>query len=144
MRLTSFTDYGLRTLMRLAGEPGRVFTTTELAAELSISRNHLTKVVAELRAAGFIATRRGARGGFRLAAPAGEIRIGQVVRHLEGRHALVECYDAGGGACVLTPACRLKGLLGRADAVFVAELDRSTLADCAIVPPQRGRSGPAR
>ena len=38
MRLTAFTDYGLRTLMRLSGAQGRLFTTDELAAELQISR----------------------------------------------------------------------------------------------------------
>ena len=34
MRLTAFTDYGLRALMRLAGEPERLFTTEEIANEL--------------------------------------------------------------------------------------------------------------
>ncbi len=48
MRLTSFTDFGLRALMRLAAEPGRVFTTEEIAGELKISRNHLTKVIQAL------------------------------------------------------------------------------------------------
>ena len=45
MRLTAFTDYGLRALMRLAGEPERLFTTEEIAREFDISRHHLTKVV---------------------------------------------------------------------------------------------------
>ena len=48
MRLTAFTDYGLRTLMRLSGSQDRLFTTDALAAELQNSRNHLTKVVREL------------------------------------------------------------------------------------------------
>ena len=69
MRLTAFTDYGLRALMRLAGEPERLFTTEEIANELAISRNHLTKVVRELADAGFVATLRGSGGGFRLARP---------------------------------------------------------------------------
>ena len=43
MRLTSFTDFALRALMRLAGEPGRSFATNELAAAFRISRNHLPK-----------------------------------------------------------------------------------------------------
>ena len=48
MRLTSFTDFALRALMRLAGEPGRSFATNEIAAEFGISRNHLAKVVRDL------------------------------------------------------------------------------------------------
>jgi Rrf2 family nitric oxide-sensitive transcriptional repressor len=131
MRLTTFTDYGLRALMRLAGDPDRVFTTDEIANEFAISRNHLTKVVRVLAAAGFVATQRGAGGGFRLARPAQAIRLGDVVRRLEARHALVECFRSDGGSCVLTPGCRLKGRLAAAKDAFLAELDRSTLADCA-------------
>ncbi len=131
MRLTSFTDYGLRTLMRLAGEPDTVFTTDQIAREFVISRNHLTKVVGQLASGGFISTQRGIGGGFRLARPAADISIGQVVRHLEARHALVECFRADGGACVLTPKCRLKAKLAAAAEVFLAELDKTRLSDCA-------------
>lgn len=134
MRLTAFTDFGLRTLMRLAGEPGKRFTTEAIAEELDISRNHLTKVVRELADAGFIATQRGAGGGFQLARPADQITIGKVVRRLEARHAIVECFRADGGACLITPGCRLKSRLVAAENAFLAELDKSTLADCAYRP----------
>jgi Rrf2 family transcriptional regulator, nitric oxide-sensitive transcriptional repressor len=132
MRLTAFTDFGLRALMRLAGEPERLFTTEEIAKELAISRNHLTKVVGELADAGIVATHRGAGGGFRLARPAGAISIGEVVRRLEARHAIVECFRSDGGACVLTPRCRLKARLKHASEVFLKDLDRTTLAECAV------------
>ena len=69
MRLTSFTDFALRALMRLAGEPTRSFATNEIAAEFGISRNHLAKVVRDLADGGFISTQRGAGGGFTLARP---------------------------------------------------------------------------
>lgn len=131
MRLTSFTDFGLRALMRLAAEPGRVFTTEEIAGELNISRNHLTKVIQALAGAGILSTHRGARGGFRLAQPPESVKIGAVVRLLESRQALVECFRADGGACALTPGCRLKGRLAAAREAFLAELDRTTLAECA-------------
>ena len=76
MRLTSFTDFALRALMRLAGEPDRSFATNEIAAEFGISRNHLAKVVRDLADSGFIATQRGVGGGFSLARPAQSITIG--------------------------------------------------------------------
>ncbi|SLN26892.1 RrF2 family transcriptional regulator [Oceanibacterium hippocampi] len=131
MRLTAFTDFGLRALMRLAGEPGRLFTTDEIAREFGISRHHLTKVIRELGAAGIVVTQRGSGGGFRLARAPEGISIGEIVRLLENRQALAECFRADGGACVLTPDCRLKGRLAAAREIFLAELDRSTLADCA-------------
>jgi Rrf2 family nitric oxide-sensitive transcriptional repressor len=135
MRLTAFTDYGLRTLMRLAGEPERLFTTDEIAREFGISRNHLTKVVRDLADAGIVATQRGGGGGFRLARPAGSISLGEVVRRLEARHAIVECFREDGGRCTVLPRCRLKARLRRAADAFLAELDRSTLAECALETP---------
>ncbi|WGS23073.1 MULTISPECIES: Rrf2 family transcriptional regulator [unclassified Bradyrhizobium] len=134
MRLTSFTDFALRALMRLAGEPGRSFATSEIAAEFGISRNHLAKVVRDLAEAGFITTQRGAGGGFLLARPAEAITLGQVVRALEGSGALVECFRDDGGGCVLLPRCRLKAKLAAAREAFLRELDRTTLAQCAYLP----------
>jgi Rrf2 family transcriptional regulator, nitric oxide-sensitive transcriptional repressor len=141
MRLTLFTDFGLRALMRLAGEPARSFATSEIAAEFGISRNHLAKVVRDLADGGFIATQRGVGGGLTLARPPQSITLGQVVRALEGE-ALVECFREDGGSCALMPLCRLKAKLAAAREAFMRELDGTTLAECAY--PARSRGNPAR
>jgi len=117
--------------MRLAAEPERAFRTGELAEELAISRNHLVKIVRDLGAAGFVAARRGRKGGFRLAQPAQAITIGQIVRRLEARQAIVECFRADGGACVMRPSCKLRGHLARAEEAFLRTLDAVVLSDCA-------------
>ena len=137
MRLTSYTDFGLRALMRLAGEPDRSFTTDEIAGELEISRNHLIKVVRGLAEAGYVKTQRGAAGGFRLAKPAHDITLGQVVRDLEQDQPIVECFREDGGACVLTPRCRLKKRLAAARQAFLDELDTTSLAECAYPAPRK-------
>ncbi len=139
MRLTAFTDFALRTLMRLAGEPARSFATSEIAIEFGISRNHLAKVVRDLADGGFISTQRGAGGGFTLARPPHSIRLGEVVRALE-REALVECFRDDGGNCVLLPRCRLKVRLAAAREAFMRELDATTLAECAY--PARPKASP--
>ena len=108
MRLTSFTDYGLRVLMRMAGNPEQAFSTADLAQEFSVSRNHLAKVMTALAGAGLVRTRRGGGGGASLARPAHQIRLGDVVAQLEAGQALVECFAESGNACTLTPRCRLK------------------------------------
>ncbi len=131
MRLTTFTDFGLRALMRIASDPSRSFSTAEIADEFGISRNHLAKAVAALANAGVLTTRRGHEGGAQLAHPAAEIRLGDVVRVLETGSALVECFAAG-GACRITPQCRLKGFLQEGEQAFLAALDARTLADCAL------------
>ncbi|WP_299821084.1 Rrf2 family transcriptional regulator [uncultured Jannaschia sp.] len=137
MRLTAFTDFGFRALMRIASEPDRAFSTAEIADEFGISRHHLTKTMAVLAAAGFLTTRRGAGGGAMLARPAGQIGLGAVMRVLEREQALVECFRADGGACVITPECRLKHFFAEAEEAFLARLDGYTLADCTLAPRAR-------
>jgi Rrf2 family nitric oxide-sensitive transcriptional repressor len=136
MHLTMFTDFALRTLMRLAGEPARSFATAQIAAEFGISRNHLAKVVRDLAGSGFITTQRGVGGGFALARPPQSITLGEVVRALEDE-ALVECFRADGGCCLLTARCRLKAKLAAAREAFLRELDTTTLAECAYPAPTR-------
>ncbi|NDW44591.1 Rrf2 family transcriptional regulator [Ruegeria sp. PrR005] len=130
MRLTTFTDFGLRALMRMAGTPDRPFTTAELADEFRVSRNHLAKVISALASAGYLDTRRGGGGGAILARRPEDIRLGEVVAYLERDQALVECFLPDGVACTLSPRCRLKARLSEAEAAFIADLNRSTLADC--------------
>jgi Rrf2 family nitric oxide-sensitive transcriptional repressor len=142
MRLTAFTDFALRALMRLAGEPNRSFSTNEIATEFGISRHHLIKVVRDLANGGFVSTQRGIGGGFRLARPPQSITLGEVVRALEQRHALVECFRDDGGDCVLKPRCRLKTRLAAAREAFMRELDTTTLAECAYPSRSKGKPAP--
>ncbi|MBY4891946.1 Rrf2 family transcriptional regulator [Rhodobacteraceae bacterium N5(2021)] len=132
MRLTSFTDYGLRMLMLMAGSPDRAFSTAQMAEDLNLSRNHLSKIMQRLSRAGIIETRRGGGGGAILAKDPGSLKLGQIIRLLEEDHALVECFSDGRNACTLDGRCGLKTRLRTAEAAFLADLDRSTLADISI------------
>lgn len=136
MRLTSFTDFGLRMLMRMAGEPTRAFSTAEFAKEFGLSRNHLAKVMQRLAEGGLIETRRGSGGGATLALPADRIKLGAVVSILEDGHSLVECFTPESSSCTLHGRCRLTARLRSAESAFLADLNRGTLADIAL-PPQR-------
>jgi Rrf2 family nitric oxide-sensitive transcriptional repressor len=140
MRLLASTDIALRVLMMLgqakSRQPMNVGTLAERLGGLS--RNHLHKIVQDLAGLGLVRTVRGAGGGVTLAASVRDIRIGPLIRTLEQDHALVECFRADGGCCVLTPGCRLRGMLAEAKENFYASLDRRTLADCLRVRPPAG------
>jgi len=142
MRLTTFTDYGFRMLMRMASDPNRAFSTAELAEEFGLSRNHLAKIMQRLAQGGIIATRRGGGGGAILARPAQEIRLGALIRLMEQDQPLVGCFASDGGNCTLAGRCRLKACLRSAEAVFLAEMDRSTLADIALASRPAVRGAP--
>ena len=130
MRLTNFTDYGLRALILLADRNPEVLSATVIADHFDVSRHHMAKVLQELAAAGYVEGIRGAQGGVRLTRDPRDIRIGDVVRSLDKEQALVECFRPDGGNCALLPRCRLKGMLARAQQGFLRELDRFTLSDC--------------
>lgn len=134
MRLTSFTDFGFRMLMRMAGEPTRAFSTAEFAREFGLSRNHLAKVMQRLAEGGLIETRRGSGGGAILALPPNRIKLGAVVKVLEDGNSLVECFVTETNSCALDGRCRLKARLRSAESAFLADLDRGTLADIALTP----------
>ncbi len=134
MQLTLYTDYGLRALISLALAPDARQTATSISQSYGISRNHLVKVVARLAELGYVGTTRGKGGGIRLARPAAEVRVGQVVRDLEGELGVVECLTKQGGRCIIAPSCRLKGVLSEAMLAYLDVLDRHTLADLVQQP----------
>ncbi|GAA4652224.1 nitric oxide-sensing transcriptional repressor NsrR [Kistimonas scapharcae] len=127
MRLTTFTDIGLRALMYLATRPeGYKSSITEVTEAYDLSRNHVVKVVHQLARAGLIHSIRGKGGGIMLGKPADEIRIGQVVMALEESLQVVDCTKP---VCKILPACRLKGVLKEGVDAFIGVLDQYTLAD---------------
>lgn len=134
MRLLAATDVALRVLMRLGADPARRRSAEELAQSVGVPRNHVHKIIQDLAEAGLVRTWRGAGGGVELAMAAESIRLGDVVRRFEAGQALVECFRPDGGACCLSPDCRLRGVLWRAREAFLATLDAATLADCLAVP----------
>ena len=144
MRMLTSTDFALRVLMRLSATPDAHVSTDTLARELVISRNHLHKIVQYLAEAGLVRTIRGARGGVMLARPAGEIKVGEVIRSHEQDQAFVECFRADGGACNLLPRCRLRGMLDAAKNAFYQHLDRYSLADCLAGSSFSGPEHPSR
>jgi Rrf2 family nitric oxide-sensitive transcriptional repressor len=129
VRLTVYTDYSLRMLMYLAAKDGSRATIADVAAAYGISKAHLTKVAHQLGVAGYVGTVRGKGGGLRLARPAKEIRLGDVVRQTEPDMALVPCFGPMHGSCPIVPACGLRGALDEARQAFLAVLDRYSLED---------------
>jgi len=129
MRLTTFTDYSLRVLMYLAAEPHRRATIGEIATAFDISENHLMKVAHSLGKAGLLISMRGKGGGLELAAAAGSINLGQVIRMTEGPARPAECFDQAANTCCITPACKLRAVLDDAVHAFYTVLDHYTLED---------------
>jgi Rrf2 family transcriptional regulator, nitric oxide-sensitive transcriptional repressor len=136
MRLTTFTDYTLRTLMYLGIHRDRLVTIQDIADVHQISKSHLTKVVFELGMTGFVETVRGRNGGLRLKREPHEISIGEVVRLSEPDFFMAACFGTEPSTCAHQGNCRLTPKLAQATAAYLAVLDGCTLAD--LLPGQPG------
>ncbi|WP_421695276.1 RrF2 family transcriptional regulator [Aestuariivirga sp.] len=134
MRISTFSDYSLRVLIQAAVRHPQKVTIDEVAEAYGISRNHLIKVIHALGRAGFIVTQRGRSGGFTLARPAERISVAEVLKFGENDRPIAECFDAATNSCVITPACRLKGMLAEAQRGFYAVLAKYSLADVCAKP----------
>lgn len=135
MQLTHYTDYGLRVLIFLAlQEDERRVTITDIAEQFDIPRNHLVKVVHRLGILNYIHTTRGKHGGIRLGHAADQIRIGDVVRHMESKLDIVDCQSPS--PCPIKGQCQLKSILNQAGDAFLNVLDQYTIADLHQSPNQ--------
>jgi Rrf2 family nitric oxide-sensitive transcriptional repressor len=128
MRLTRFSDIGLRVLIYLerAGERPHPVTVAEIGKQFDIPLNHLVKVVGQLAKLGWVQATRGRNGGLRLAADPATLTIGQVLRKLEGEED--ELVDCEGTDCALKLDCQLRGMLRAGMRAFYEAMDRYTLA----------------
>lgn len=129
MHLTQYSNFALRTLQFVALRSPEVVTVDDVARAHRISRAHLVKVSHELGRRGYIETIRGRNGGMRLARPAQDISVGQVLRWTEAPLELAECFNSDTNSCPLIGVCHLSRGLQRALRAFFVVLDDLTIAD---------------
>jgi Rrf2 family nitric oxide-sensitive transcriptional repressor len=129
MRLTTHTDFALRTLMYLATTRKRT-TAAEVARLYGVSSHHMAKVVNQLARLGYVRSIRGIGGGIELAQQPQDIRLGDVAEALEGNMHLLDCV-ATEGVCAIQSFCKLKGVLAEAERIQLDYLNSITLADVA-------------
>jgi Rrf2 family protein len=104
VRISAKADYAVRAVVELAAASGeRPVKAERLAVAQGIPLNFLENILGELRHAGIVRSHRGADGGFRLARPADEVTIADIVRAVEGPLASVrgeppESCSYGGAA----------------------------------------------
>lgn len=129
MKLTSYTNYALRSLQLAALKAPNLVRVDDVAQIHGLSRPHIVKIVHELGKAGFLETVRGRGGGFRLGKAPEDIVVGDVVRLTEGPLDVVECFNPEKNTCPLIGICTLSRKIQEATRAFMAVLDDLTIAD---------------
>jgi Rrf2 family transcriptional regulator, cysteine metabolism repressor len=148
MMFSTKAEYGVRVMVELArradagvaAEPEPI-SLAEIAEHDGLPLAYLEHLVARLRKAGLVDSRRGSRGGYLLARPAKEITMAEVVEALEGSIAPIECISqAADGSIVCSresdPAhvCPTKLLWTKVRGAIVRTLRETTLADLTRSP----------
>ncbi|WP_394690885.1 Rrf2 family transcriptional regulator [Hoeflea sp.] len=128
MKLTSQTNYAVRMLMFCHSKGDRA-KVKEIAAFYGLPERFLFNILQRLTAVGLMETTRGRGGGIRLARPAEQIMLGDVVRLVEENFEMAECFEAGGTDCPLINTCGLNKALSEALRSFFDSLNRYSIAD---------------
>jgi Rrf2 family transcriptional regulator, cysteine metabolism repressor len=88
MNISVKSEYALLALLDLAMQPpGEPVKIADIARRQKIPQKFLELILASLKQGGFVESRRGAEGGYRLARPADQITVGQALHYLEQRRA---------------------------------------------------------
>ena len=133
MNLSKRSEYALRALIDLgiARELGRpILQVSELAAKEKLPIKFLEQILTQLRGAGYVETKRGKLGGYSLAKPAARIKIGAVIRLLDGPLTPIACVSKTAYercSCPDEQHCGLRMLMFDVRNAISRVLDRYTL-----------------
>ena len=134
MKLSKRSEYALRALIDLgiATELDRpILQVTELASKEQLPIKFLEQILTQLRLGGFVETKRGKLGGYSLAKPASQIKIGAVIRLLDGPLAPIPCVSKTAYercTCPDEDHCGLRMLMFDVRNAIARILDHYTLA----------------
>ena len=137
MLFSTKAEHGIRLMVELDRQPGSLPISLSAVAEAErLPLSYLEHLVARLRKAGLVTSTRGAHGGYRLAKPADQITMNEVVEALEGQIAPMECFhDTPDGKVLCSHeddgdrACATKLLWTRVQGGVTKALSGTTLAE---------------
>jgi Rrf2 family protein len=142
--LTAKGKYSLKALTHLASlAPGETTQASEIAEANNIPKKFLDAILGDLRNAGIVYSRKGPGGGYMLARPPREIKIGQVIRTIDGPLAPIGCASRTAYRacrdCKDVKVCTVRLMMTRVRDAMSDVLDRMTVADM-IAAGDRARS----
>lgn len=131
MRISTKGHYGVQAMFELAQHYGTgPVSLRAIAGRQEISEHYLEQLIAGLRKAGLVSSVRGAQGGYILARNPADIKVGDIVRVLEGPIAPVECVnDNETDHCLRSEFCITRGVWEKVKDSIEDVLDSISLAD---------------
>ncbi len=134
LRVSKLSDYATVLLGHLAEDASRVRPAAELAELSRLELPTASKVLKLLASAGLVVSYRGVAGGYRLARPAQQISIAEIVEAIDGPIGMTEC-SLHEGLCSHEDHCGVRAPWQRISRVVVAALREVSLAQMIGVDP---------
>ncbi len=134
MRLSNLADYAVVMLASAARRDGRL-NATLLAEDTGVPLPTAQKLVGRLASAGLLVSSRGTGGGFRLARPASEISLADIVEAVEGPIAMTACVEHSRHDCAVEETCRVKPHWNGVNDAVRGALAGISLASLSAPPP---------
>ncbi|EKN67880.1 Rrf2 family transcriptional regulator [Schinkia azotoformans] len=130
MKISSRGEYALRALIYLGTKHNEVITIEEISDKTLVPVNYLEQILLQLKRNGYVQSRRGVNGGYKLSRSPDEINIGEVIRNLEGPLAPMGCVSVTSyESCPIEAGCLLKPLWALVRDTVANLLDHTTLND---------------
>lgn len=126
LRLTKMADYGTVVLTALIREPDRSRSAAEIAAAIHVPVPTVSKILKILGRGGLVHSLRGARGGYLLARPAGDITLADIIHAMDGPIGMTEC-SVTPGLCAQETGCAVRANWQRVNHAVIGVLDAITL-----------------
>jgi len=153
IKLNRMTDYAVVVMAQMALRPDGEMTAAQIARDTGMPAPTVAKLMTALARGGLAASHRGVAGGYRLARPAEEISVAEIITALEGPIALTACVDGAIDNCDVESLCPMRGNWDKVNRAIRRALQELTLADMMPEPmapwaPSGGgsaehRAGPA-
>ncbi|AMV37729.1 RrF2 family transcriptional regulator [Planctomyces sp. SH-PL62] len=131
MTVSAKCYYALRAIYALSEHPGPApMKANEIAERQHIPIKFLEAILSQLKGGGFVNSRRGAEGGYRLARQPEELTVGQIIRFIDGPVAPVDCVSQSRPKpCEYPGQCPFFGFWGRVRQAIADVVDETTFAD---------------
>ncbi|HWU78202.1 MAG TPA: SUF system Fe-S cluster assembly regulator [Rhodanobacter sp.] len=136
LRVSRLTDYATVVMTCIAAHPADVLSTAQIADETHLELPTVSKLLKALSHAALVESFRGVNGGYRLARPAGDISLVEIVEAIEGPIGMTECSVAD-GQCDREAQCGVRGSWQLVNNVLDNALRAVSLADMLKPQPPR-------
>lgn len=137
MHITLESDYAVRIVECLAGTDQRI-DAKRIAEQTGVTPRFTLKILHKLTSAGLLRSYQGAKGGYALAKPAGEITLREVIETVEGVYTFSRCLDPGHVCSCSSSTCRSGCCRFQKTYDEISELVRQKLSEITFAPPEKG------